>query len=101
MNAPVVRSVSAVLLRRVEFGLFTGDPCTTRDGSEGLCTNIEKCQAAKDEIKTGKLPSICGFDARVPIVCCATPRSPTLGQPRPTSPAPVLPTEQSKSKQSE
>lgn len=78
---------------------FEGETCTTRDGSQGLCKNIEKCQAAKDEIKKGILPSICGFDARIPIVCCATPRSTTVGPTRPTPTTSVVPTEKSKSKQ--
>jgi hypothetical protein len=52
--------------------LLTDAPCTSRDGTAGVCRKVSECPAAQDDIRNRRLPPpvICGFERNVPIVCC-------------------------------
>ncbi|PSN50157.1 Serine protease snake, partial [Blattella germanica] len=53
-----------------DFFFLAGESCKRNDGSEGECKHFERCPSAKDEINTNNFPAICGFQDRMPIVCC-------------------------------
>lgn len=48
---------------------FEGEYCT-KDGVAGICTNLNRCQTAIQDIRNRKNPKICAFDNVDPIVCC-------------------------------
>ncbi|KAF9411843.1 hypothetical protein HW555_009448 [Spodoptera exigua] len=53
--------------RRGEFS--KGDRCE-KDGVWGICTNLNRCQSAIQEIRNRINPKICTFKNADPIVCC-------------------------------
>ncbi|XP_021921296.1 venom protease-like [Zootermopsis nevadensis] len=70
--------------------------CIVRD-FQSTCKNIDRCQIAKDELKRGNVPSICGFEARVPIVCCPSVQPISTEPTRSPPTAPVTPTQENTS----
>ncbi|KAJ3656674.1 hypothetical protein Zmor_015729 [Zophobas morio] len=63
--------VSLVLFSRQTGALFEGDPCTVPATAEtGQCTQLDKCEYAKQLLRSNKNPQSCGFQGKAPLVCC-------------------------------
>ena len=53
------------------FTLLLGDPCTVPATAEtGQCTQLDKCEYAKQLLRSNKNPQSCGFQGKAPLVCC-------------------------------
>lgn len=48
-----------------------GELCQV-DGESGVCVNIEYCDEALENVKNRRKIQQCGFDGKIPIVCCVT-----------------------------
>ncbi|KAJ3663665.1 hypothetical protein Zmor_007898 [Zophobas morio] len=63
--------VSLVLFSRETGALFEGDPCTVPATAEtGQCTQLDKCEYAKQLLRSNKSSQDCGFKGKIQLVCC-------------------------------
>jgi hypothetical protein len=69
------RYVDPAMLRtrgcNVSFTFIEGDQCSLTEPGMGVCTALEACPQAVDDIRQGKRPGLCSFVGHNPIVCCA------------------------------
>ncbi|XP_018562113.1 serine protease snake-like isoform X2 [Anoplophora glabripennis] len=52
------------------FSTSSGDKCSLKDGSEGICKLITECPTAVQLTRKKVIPVICGFEETESIVCC-------------------------------
>ncbi|XP_063914046.1 serine protease snake-like [Zophobas morio] len=63
--------VSLVLFGRETGALLEGDPCTVPATAEtGQCTQLDKCEYAKQLLRSNSSSQDCGFQGKVQLVCC-------------------------------
>lgn len=71
---------------------YVGERCTlNNNGGSGVCKAIGTCPAVQEGLRNGVVPTTCGFQGSVPIVCCkstATTAKPTST----TTPSTTTPT---------
>nr|CAD7569475.1 unnamed protein product [Timema californicum] len=54
-----------------------GEACHTNVGEPGICKLIDNCAVALEGFFAGKLPTICSYDKKTPVVCCIGESPPT------------------------
>ncbi|CAB0000216.1 unnamed protein product, partial [Nesidiocoris tenuis] len=64
--------------QRFDYGresqLGSGENC----GYGGKCRRLSECPTAQADLRAGRTPVICSFDALLPIVCCHPEAAPDL-----------------------
>nr|CAD7590227.1 unnamed protein product [Timema genevievae] len=54
-----------------------GEACRTSLGEPGICKLIDGCAIALEGFFAGKMPTICSYDKKTPVVCCIGESQPT------------------------
>ncbi|XP_046382730.1 serine protease snake-like [Ischnura elegans] len=68
---------------------YPGDRCTDSRRRNGVCTPLNQCPSAQQDLRQGVRPTNCGFQGGQPVVCCvAQSQRPQATRPSGTPPRP-------------